>query len=40
MTEANKTVEAIEAARSEGMEIARKIWLAACIKKPLVALKK
>lgn len=28
MTEANKTVEAIETARAEGMEIARKIWLA------------
>jgi poly(hydroxyalkanoate) granule-associated protein len=28
MTEANKTVETIETARAEGMEIARKIWLA------------
>ena len=28
MTEANKTSDAIETARNEGMEIARKIWLA------------
>jgi poly(hydroxyalkanoate) granule-associated protein len=28
MTEAKKTIDAIEAARHEGMEIARKIWLA------------